>query len=526
MAMAEHPCILAVDLGTSGCKTAVVDLAGAVLAWAFAPVETQLLPGGGAEQDPEDWWRAMVSTTRQLLGDPAVEAARIVGVCCSTMGEGTIPVDAQGKPLSNAILWMDMRGGPNLRRQVRGTLNVAGFGVRNIWRWIRLTGGAPSLTGKDSAGHMCYVRDALPEVYAKTHRFLDVLDYLNLRLTGRMCTTHDMAVTSWVTDNRDPDHLHYDEKLLRMLGIEREKMPELIPCTGVVGALTPEAAGELGLATSVRVVGGAMDTMAAAVGAGSTAARDPHLYLGTSSWLAAHIPKKKTDIVAGMASIPCAVPGQYLLIALQATAGGNLTWLRDKLLFPQDAMSSAPPPADFFAQLNALAETSQPGSNGLHYTPWIYGERSPIEDHAIRAGLLNLSLEHTRADLCRAFLEGIALNTRWLLAPFEKNMGGRAEAIRVIGGGGNSTLWCQILADALGRPIRQMADPIQANVRGAAFIGAVGLGLLDFEAVPALTRIQRDFTPNPMNRAVYDGAFRDLKRIYKKLRPLHRRWNG
>jgi xylulokinase len=524
--MAENTCILAVDLGTSGCKTAVVDLAGNVIAWAFAPVETHLLPGGGAEQNPEDWWRALVSTTRQLLGDPAVDAARIAGVCCSTMGEGTIPVDAEGKPLTNAILWMDMRGGSHLRRQVRGMVNVAGFGVRNIWRWIRLTGGAPSLTGKDSAGHMCYVREELPEIYAKTYRFLDVLDYLNMRLTGRMCTTHDMAVTSWVTDNRDPDHLHYDEKLLRMLGIERDKMPELIPCTGVVGSLTPEAAGELGLSTSVRVVGGAMDTMAAAVGAGSTAARDPHLYLGTSSWLAAHIPVKKTDITSGMASIPCAVPGQYLLIALQATAGGNLTWLRDKLLYPRDAMNDAPPPEDFFARLNTLAATSPPGSNGLHYTPWIYGERSPIEDHTIRAGLLNLSLEHTRADICRAFLEGIALNTRWLLAPFEKNMGGRAEAIRVIGGGGNSALWCQILADALDRPIRQMADPIQANVRGAAFIGAVGLGLLEFDAVPALTLVEHEFTPNPENRAVYDDAFHDLKGIYKRLRVLHRRWNG
>ena len=526
LVMKDNPCILAVDLGTSGCKTAVVDIQGRVVAWAFEPVETLLLPGGGAEQRPADWWRAIAATTRRLLEENAVDAPRIVGICCSTMGEGTIPVDAQGTPLTNAILWMDMRGGPYLRKQVRGIVNVAGYGASNIYRWIRLTGGAPSITGKDSAGHMCYVRDALPEVYAKTHRFLDVLDYLNFRLTGRMCTTHDMAVTSWVTDNRDPDHLRYNDTLLRMLGIERDKMPELIPCTGVIGNLTPDAARDLGLSTDVRVVGGAMDTMAAAVGAGGTAPRDAHLYLGTSSWLAAHIPRKKTDIATGMASIPCAVPGHYLLIALQATAGGNLTWLRDSLLYPSDAMSDTPAPDDFFPRLNALAEASPPGSNGVHYTPWIYGERSPIEDPTVRAGLLNLSLEHTRGDIARAFLEGIALNTRWVLGPFEKNLGGPVEAIRVVGGGGKSRLWCQILADVFDRPIRQMQDPIQANVRGAAFIGAVGLGLIGYADVPRLAPVEREFTPNPANRAVYDDAFASLKRVYTRLRPLHRRWNG
>ncbi len=176
--------------------------------------------------------------------------------------------------------------------------------------------------------------------------------------------------------------------------------------------------------------------------------------------------------------------------------------------------------------MNTLAESSPPGANGLIYTPWIYGERSPVEDFTIRAGVHNLSLEHTRADLCRAVLEGIALNTRWLLKPFERNLGRQAEAIRVAGGGANADVWCSILADVLGRPIQQVADPIQANVRGAALIGAVGLGLADFADVPDLVTIRREYAPDPVNRSLYDDRFAVFTRLYKQNRGVYRGLNG
>jgi len=160
------------------------------------------------------------------------------------------------------------------------------------------------------------------------------------------------------------------------------------------------------------------------------------------------------------------------------------------------------------------------------YAPWIYGERAPVEDSAVRAAIFNLSLENSRADIIRAVLEGVALNTRWLLRPFEKFLGRTVDRINIVGGGANSSVWCQIFADVLQRPIRQVKDPIQANVRGAAFIAAVGLGIMSYAEVPACIEYQRDYGPNAAHRPVYDAAFREFVNFYHQNSAIYRRLNA
>lgn len=523
--MSATDCILAIDLGTSGCKTALVTLQGEVLGWEFEPIDTLLLPGGGAEQRPEDWWQALCATTGRLMARGLVAPEAVVALCSSTQGEGTVPVDAEGKALCNAILWMDMRGAEHVQRHVHGWINFAGYDVFKLARWVRLTGGAPSLTGKDPAGHMLYVRDSMPEIYARTHKFLNVLDYMNLRLTGRFVGSFDSITTSWVTDNRDARNVTYDDTLVRYSGIAREKFPDLLPCTGIVGNLTPAAAQALGLTPRVQVVAGAIDTGAAAIGSGAVRDYETHLYLGTSSWMAAHMPNKKTDIIASMASLPCARPERYLLTALQATAGGNLTFLRDKILYHKDELLQEASLPDVYKIMDRIAAATPAGSNGVIYTPWIYGERSPVDNPTIRAGIHNLSLENSRADIIRAFLEGVAYNTRWLLQPFEKNLGQPIPALHLVGGGAASDIWCQIFADVLDRPVRQVADPIQCNVLGAAFIGAVGLGAMTFDEVPARVRFKREYLPTKAHRDVYDTAFAAFTAIYQANKKIHHRLN-
>src|SRR4029079_16020942 len=172
-------------------------------------------------------------------------AERVRAICCSTQGEGTIPVDRAGQPLMNAILWMDMRGAPYVQANARGPVNIAGAGAGKLWRWIRLTGGMPSLTGKDPAGHMLLVRERFPDVYERTYKFLNVLDYMNLRLTGRFVATFDSILTSWVTDNRNPDNVRYDQSLLRISGIAADKFPDIVPCSAILGSIKPEVAEAL-----------------------------------------------------------------------------------------------------------------------------------------------------------------------------------------------------------------------------------------------------------------------------------------
>ena len=523
--MPNEKLILAVDLGTSGMKVALITVTGQVLGWESEPVRLIITPDGGAEQSPEEWWQAFLSAAGRLLKREPDAGPRVRAVCCSTQGEGTVPVDRAGNALGNAILWMDMRGASYLRKQLSGSINMKGADLFKILRFVRLTGGMPSLTGKDPAAHMLFIRDAMPEIYARTHKFLNVLDYMNLRLTGEFVASFDSILTSWVTDNRDPDAVHYDDALIRSLGLDRLKLPDLVPCAKVIGCLRREVAQALGLSQDVKVVAGAIDNTAAAIGAGTVEDYLPHLYIGTSSWIAAHVPFKKTDISSNLASIPCALPGRYLLTALQATAGGNLTYLRDNILYHKDELLQEAEAPDIFKVLDQIAQRVPAGANGVIYTPWIWGERAPVEDLTLRAGLYNLSLHNTRADVIRAFLEGIAFNTRWLLSPVEKFMRRNVDTIHIVGGGAQSDIWCQIFADVLGVEIKQVRDPIYANARGAAWIAAAGLGEIKFTDAAKLVQFKRSYQPQSQNRALYDDKFEIFKQIYKQMKGIYRRLN-
>jgi xylulokinase len=246
-----------------------------------------------------------------------------------------------------------------------------------------------------------------------------------------------------------------------------------------------------------------------------------HLYLGTSTWLAAHVPDKKTDLRSALAAVPCALPGRYLLTALQATAGGNLTFLRDRILSREDQ-----PGVPDLQTMDRMAQHAPAGSHGLVYTPWLWGERAPVEDGTLRAGLFNLSLQNDRADIVRAVLEGVAMNSRWLLAPVGKFLGRRVTDLRLVGGGASSDVWCQIYADVLGVPIKQMADPVQANARGAALIAAVALRRIAWGDIPGLVAVHRTYHPTMAHRELYEQRFAIFKRLHRRMRGVYRQLNG
>jgi xylulokinase len=314
--------------------------------------------------------------------------------------------------------------------------------------------------------------------------------------------------------------------LIEASGISADKFPDIVPCTEVVGNIKPDVAQDLGLSPDVKVVAGAIDSTAAAIGAGTVEDNDLHVYLGTSSWMAAHVPYKKTDIANSLASVPCAIPGKYILIALQATAGGNLTFLRDNILYHKDELMLEESVPDIFKVLDIIAERTPAGSNKVIYTPWIWGERAPVEDRTLRAGLYNLSLNNTREDIIRAFFEGIAFNTRWLLAPVEKFLKRTVPGMNIIGGGAQSDVWCQIFADVMNREIRQVSDPVCANAKGAAWIGAVGLKEIQYSDIPDLIQFKHIYQPNPENRALYDERFDVFKQIYRQMKEIYHRLNG
>jgi xylulokinase len=516
--------VLAIDLGTSGCKAAVVGLDGRVQSFAFEPVVTHFVGALGVEQAPEDWWASLVAATERAVSGSPASVESIEAIACSCQGEGTVALASDGTTLGRAMLWMDMRGEQAVKRLAGGWLpRVGGYDPLKLWRWIRLTGGAPALSGKDPAGHIAYLRESRPEIFERTHKFLNVLDYINFRLTGRHVATLDSALTTWVTDNRRLEAVRYDPTLLALSHIPEHKLPELVRCTDELGTLLPEAARALGLPPRVRVIAGAIDNTAAALGSGAVADGALHLYIGTSSWIAAHVPRKKTSLRYQVASLPCALPGRYLMTAMQSAAGSNLNFMRDRLLFPRDALTPNGAETDFYAGLGELAGQSPAGAAGLLYLPWLAGERTPVDDASLRATLLNVSLKHTRADLLRAVLEGVALNTRWMLESVNEFLGEPARSITLVGGGGQSELWAQIFADALGLAVRVPFEPIQANLRGAAFLAGVGIGALGFEDISARVPIQRTFEPQPENRAIYAARYAQFRAAHRRLQPIYRR---
>jgi len=384
----------------------------------------------------------------------------------------------------------------------------------------------PSLAGKEPVAHILFLRHERPEIYEAAYKFMEPKDYLNLQLTGKFLATTDSIALHWVTNNRNIDDIRYDDQLLAQTTLPREKLPDLTRAVDVIGTLTPNAAAELGLSESTKVVGGTPDVPAAAVGSGAVDDFDGHIYVGTSSWLTCHVPFKKTDLAHNMASLPSALPGRYFVGNEQETAGACMTWLRDDVLFRDDVLDPGPPPEDALERLGELASSAPAGSDKVIFTPWLYGEHTPVANPHLRAAFSNVSLRTTRAHMVRAVMEGVAYNTRWLMGGVESFIGREFEGLRFIGGGAKSTLWCQIFADVLDRPIDRVADPLSANVRGAAFVAAVGLGKLKVSEISAKVPIERRYSPNPKNRAIYDELFKAFLEIQKNNQAIYNRLNA
>ena len=527
-----NPSILAIDLGTSAVKLAAVTLRGTILGGEVEPQELHLLPDGGAEQDPEAWWSAIIRGTRRLLDKGVVSADDIVGINISSQWSGTVAVDERGKPLRPAIIWMDSRGETHVRRVAHGFMPVEGFGIARLLTWVRRTGGAPTLSGKDPLGHILYLKHEHPALYRDTYKFLEPKDWLNLRLSGRFASSYDTITLHWVTDNRDLQRIRYDEGLLKMTGLPREKLPDLVPAASVLGPLQPEAARALGLSEKVQVITGAPDILAAAVGSGAVRDHEAHLCIGTSSWLSCHLPYKKTDVFHQMGTLPSALPGRYLLTNEQESAGICLSFLKDNILFGHEELArdgntddQGQASANLYKVLEKEAERIPAGSDKLIFMPWLNGERSPVDDQRLRGGFFNQSLKTTRGHMVRAVLEGVAYNSRWLFTYVEKFVGRRLDSIRIIGGGARSKLWCQIIADVLDRRIQQVDEPVLANARGAAFQAALALGHLTVDEIPSLVPVAHTFEPNPQNRGLYDELFREFVNLYKSNKAIFARLN-
>ncbi len=507
--------VLAVDLGTGGPKVGLVSLTGAIATSEHLPVATRRGPDGEATQDAALWWELVAGAARRALASGAVPAGRVVAVSCTAQWASTVPVDGSGTPVGRCQLWSDTRGGPHTRRAVGGP--VAGYAPVAAARWIRHSGGAPSTAGADPVGHMLHLEHDEPAVARAARWYLEPADYLTMRFTGVATASPASMAGAWLTDNRRPDVLAYDPVLVRAAGVPAGKLPPLVPTAGLVGTVLPAVAADLGLPEGVVVVAGTPDLHSAAVGSGAVLPFEPHVALSTTSWISCAVPRKKTDALHQLATVPGLLPGQPLVADNQESAGRALEWLRQCLGTGDDR---TPPGYD---ELLDLAATAAPGSGRLLFTPWLAGERSPVDDLAARGGFHNLTLRTTRAELVRSVLEGVALNSRWLAGAVERFAGRRLGPYRAIGGGARSALWCAIFADVLDREILQVAEPWLANLRGAGLLAGLALDAVAPSELARLVPVAATHRPDPANRAVYDELFAEFPKLHRAQRGTFRR---
>lgn len=509
--------ILGYDFGTSSVKAALFDREGRIVADHQESYPLLLPRPGWAEQKPADWWDAMRTVTWALLAKAQVQADRVAALGLSTQMCGTLPVDRDGMPLHNCLIWLDTRSDAIARQITAGGPRVAGYGAFKLLRWLYFTNGAPNLSGKDPASKILWFREKEPAIWDRTHKMLDVKDWLLARCCGAYVTTEDCAHLTWLMDTRK-GRRGWSQTLLRQAGLHQALLPEIIGATEQAGTLTAEAAAHLGLAEGTPVAGGAGDVNACAVAAGDMAPGAYHIHLGTSMWLGAHTAGRRVDPLTGIATICAARADAYFLVATQETAGAATAWGARCLGFA-DADDEG------LDGLNAAAARTVPDLDAPYFFPWLFGERVPADDKYLRGGFANASLEHGRDAFARAVFEGVALNSRWALQ-YAERLGDQARgSIRIIGGGARSDLWCQIFADVLRHPIERPERPELGGARGAAMIAAVAAGwfdTLDTAAVmAALPRLNR-FEPDAGAADLYAKRFKQFVAYYRRVRRWYR----
>lgn len=504
--------VLAVDLGTGGPKVGLVSLDGEIAWWEHRPVTTNFGPHGSVTQDPEEWWRLVVDSTRRGLATTHLRGEQVVAVGVTGQWASTIPVDEGGVPVGPCVMWMDTRGAAHSRAVIAGHLQ--GYRVRALATWVRRSGGVPSRSGDDPIGHMLHLDRDRPEISGGARWYLEPADYLAMRFTGVAAASQMSMTAAWLTDNRRLDVLEYDDTLVRMAGVDRAKLPPLVPSGSVIGPVQPAVAGEIGISPAARVVTGMPDLHGATLGSGCVLDHETHFSIGTTGWISCPLPGKKTDVLRQMATVPGLGTGSYLLGNNQESAGRCLQWFRDNVAGGIDAGTSA------YDEITSLATTVPAGAGGVIFTPWLKGERGPVDDRSARAGFHNMSLATSQAHLARAVLEGVAYNLRWLLAAAEHFTGRRLDPLRAIGGGAQSELWCQIVSDVCDRTVERVTEPLLCGLRGAALGAGLALGELTPPEIRSLVPTDRTFRPDPRNRAVYDRLFAEFPRLYRTQRSM------
>lgn len=521
--MRDPTYVLAFDVGTTGAKTCVYRVGDRIeaLAWAHSDYPIRFSPEGGAEQDPEDWWRALGLGSRRALASAGLEAREVAGMAFCCQMQGLVLVDGEGRALRPAMSYLDQRAGEEKRQGIERGLKVEGLNLRKLLPSLAIAGGV-SASVKDPLWKYLWVKGHEPQVFRRVAHWLDVKEYLVGRSTGRFAMTPDSANATFLYDTR-PGRAGWSPLLCSLFGVDPSHLPEVMGPSEIAGPLLPGPAADLGLAPGTPVLGGGGDLSLIALGSGAVGLGQTHVYMGTSGWVAASVDRRVVDTEARAASVLGAIPGRYNYISEQETSGKCMEWVRDHLALDEiglylGARHAAQDPegryTSVFDLLDETIEGVEAGAGGVIFAPWLRGSRSPFEDPDARGIFFNVGIDTGKRCLVRAVAEGLALQCRWQYETIARKVEARGP-LRFVGGAARSRTIGGILADATGEVVEVTAEPQNAGALGAALLCALGLGrAASLEEAAARIPVARRLEPRPEGRRVYDRHHEVLKRLY------------
>lgn len=524
--MAEAKYVIAYDIGTTGVKTCIFSIGDKIelLAAQSEGYKLYVMPNGGAEQDPDEWWEAMRDSTNTVMKKSKIDKKDISGISFCSQMQGVVLVDKDANAVRRAFSYMDQRATEELKDAMGSGPQIAGGNAVKVLKSLMLTGAAP-LSVKDPVWKYKWTQKNEPENFKRVHKWLDVKEYLIARMTGEFVMTHDSAFSTMIYDIKKKT---WSKEMCNMLGVDTKHLAKIVKSTDKVGELTEKAAKELGLAAGTAVYGGGGDASLIGVGAGAVELGDTHIYQGTSGWVSTVVDKSIVDTSSMIAAVVGAKDGHYNYFAELETAGKCVEWVKDHLaldeidIYLDKSHNLKRSKNDYetvyinlFEYMSAVIDEVPAGSNGVIFTPWLHGNRCPFEDPNSRGMFFNISLDTGKADLIRAVYEGVCFHLRWFLETQDKKIK-TSETVRFVGGGALSDVTCQILADCTGRTVETVDSPQNIGAVGAAITIAVGLGMIDdITQAKKLIPAAKVFKPNFAHKAVYDRNYKAYVNLYK-----------
>ena len=491
--------VAALDLGTTGCRTYIFDLGGVIIASDYQEWESFYPTPSYVEQDANVWWESIKKTIEAAIKKSGIDKTEIVSLSVTNQRETIVPVDKEGNPLHNALVWQDRR----TTDQVEFIKNK--IGIDKIYKTTGLT-----IDPYFSATKILWFKDNKPEIYQKTHKFLLVSDFIICKLTGQYITDFSNASRTMLFDI---NKLRYADSVASEMELDLDKMPDPVKSGVDIGEIVTD---ETDFDKKTLVITGAGDQQSAALGVGVVSPGEIKCTTGTGSFILAYLKEPNFDPEKRVLCSCHAIPGAWVQEASIFTSGASLRWFRDEIGHAE--CMTAEEGQDPYELIDIEAQKSPMGANGLLFIPHLVGAGAPHWNPYAKGILFGLSLGHKRKDLYRAVFEGVAYEIKKNIEVF-KELGIEPRELLLTGGGARSDLWNQIYADVLGITcVRNINE--EATSLGAAILAASGAGLFPdiSKAAESLCKVDKKWLPNENRQAYYSKIYKFSSDFYDLLK--------